>query len=404
MEVSGRLQIPASAKTSVGREIKIGESRYVNKNCWLAENVNYPPSSRCQYCESRFQNCLFFRYLIISLILSFLILASFLLIEGRISKVAIISIFILILVYGYFFNKSTEKIVEANFAQKKAKNSLEELSNSLKQKVDEQTKDLQEKSKYLKELLEIKTDFLRVANHQLNTPISVMKNCFAMIKDGSYSTDKAYPLMEKTVERISSTVSDFWNAYELEGERMKMEPQKMDLAEIVNRLIAEKQRLQIAQERKLEIKVQEPSQKIPFVWCDYKKIVHVISNLLDNAVFYTRRGSIMVYYELLDNGYLKVNIKDTGVGIADDDKNKMFQKFSRGKHATDLRPDGSGLGLFIAKKIIEGNNGEITFSSEGIDRGSTFGFTLPIYKDQKTEVGEKSEEVVNREKKIMIFN
>ncbi len=407
-------------KNQNGRK-KIGGSNYLNKNCWLVKNLNYAPYRRCQYCEFKFRNCLFLHYQIISsiLIISFFIL--FLLVEGKVSTLVIISVFTLVIVYGYFFNKSTEKIGKANFDEKKAKEALEELTENLEEKVDEQTKDIKKKSKYLQELLDIKTDFLRVVNHQLNTPLSVMKGYFSMMKEGSYSSNKAMPAIEGGLERISSTVADFWDAYELEGEKMKMEPQKTDITEIVDRLISEKQKLPLAQERQLTISVEKPkfsaqggSQpeadaplvhasggKIPIVWCDYKKIAHVISNLLDNAVYYTRKGGVTVYYELLDDNYLKINVKDTGVGISEEDKKKIFQKFSRGDNATDLRPDGSGLGLFIAKKIVEGNDGEMTYFSEGKDKGSTFSFTLPIYKNQKIVPGE--EKPVTREKKIVIF-
>ncbi len=278
---------------------------------------------------------------------------------------------------------------------------VQDFSKTLQQKVDEQTKDINEKNKYLQELLNMKTDFLRVVNHQLNTPLAVMKGYFSMMEEGSYPPDKARPAIKGGLERISSTVSDFWDAYELEGEKMKMESQKTDVTEIIDRLIPEKQNLQLAQERKLKIEVQKPDFKVPLVWCDYKKIAHVISNLLDNAVYYTRQGGVIVFYELVGKDYLKVNIKDTGSGISEQDKKNLFQKFSRGKNATDLRPDGSGLGLFIAKKIVEGNDGEMTYFSEGVNRGSTFNFTVPIFKNQKTEIGKENS--ATKEKKIVIF-
>jgi len=312
----------------------------------------------------------------------------------------------IILVYGYFFNKSTETIVEASFAERKAKEAFKDLTANLQQKVEEQTK-------YLKELLEMKTDFLRVVNHQLNTPLAVMKGYFSMMEEGSCPPAKAKVAIKGGLERLSSTVSDFWDAYELEGEKMQMEPQEVNLAEIIDNLIPEKQKLQLAVERKLKISVEKSNfsaksavpasdGKIPSVWCDRQKISHVISNLLDNAVYYTRQGSVTVSYELDGKDFLKISVKDTGAGISEADKKKLFQKFSRGQNATNLRPDGSGLGLFIAKKIVEDNHGKMFCSSDGVDQGSTFSFTLPIYKNQKKEPGE--EQPVNREQKIVIFD
>ena len=286
---------------------------------------------------------------------------------------------------------------------------VQDFNKTLKQKVDEQTKDITEKSgqikeknKYLNELLEMKTDFLRVVNHQLNTPLSVMRGYFSMMDEGSYPLKKGTTLAKGGLDRISQTVADFWDAYELEGERMKMEPQKVDITSVVDRLLPEKQKLKLAVERGLVLSVEKSDFKVPAVWCDLKKIAHVISNLLDNAVFYTEHGSVTVSYELVDNNYLKINVKDTGSGISKEDKNKLFKKFSRGKNATDLRPDGSGLGLYIARKIVEGNFGEMTYFSEGKGKGSTFSFTMPIYKNQKREQGD--EDTVTREKNIVIFD
>ncbi len=284
---------------------------------------------------------------------------------------------------------------------------VQDFSKTLQGKVDEQTKDITEKSgqieeknKYLKELLEMKGDFLRVVNHQLNTPLSVMNGYFSMMGEGSYPAEKAIPSIKAGLERINATVADFWDAYQLEGERMKIQPQKTDITEIVGRLILEKQKMQAAQTKGIDIAVEKPKFKVPVVWCDYKKIAHVISNLLDNAVYYTPKGQVTVFYELAGD-YLKVNVKDTGVGIFGEDTEKIFQKFSRGKKATDQRPDGSGLGLFIAKKIVEGNFGEITFYSEGKGKGTTFSFTLPVYKNQKADADQ--EKPISRNK-IVRFN
>lgn len=227
------------------------------------------------------------------------------------------------------------------------------------------------------------------------------------------------------LSRINQTVSDFWDAYELEGEKMKMNPEKVDIQTIVDKLLPEKKKLKLAQERNLRFLVKRPDfsakgampasgaesaslagqagGKLPLVWCDAKKIEHVISNLLDNAVFYTPKGEVTVDYELIDGEQLKVKIKDTGAGISAKDKEKLFQKFSRGVGASSLHPDGSGLGLYIAKKIVEGNDGKMTFASEGLGQGSTFSFTLPVYKNQKVSSGKQAEKEIGSRETITIF-
>ena len=114
--------------------------------------------------------------------------------------------------------------------------------------------------------------------------------------------------------------------------------------------------------------------------CDIKKINSAIYNLLDNAVFYTKEGTITIFYELVDNKFVKVNINDTGIGFSEADKEKISQKFYRSKNALLSHPDGSGLGLYIVRNIIENNGGKLFYQSDGEGQGSTFSFTLPVSK------------------------
>ena len=332
---------------------EIGGYSYRNKNCWLVKNLGYAPYKRCQYCEFKFRHCLFLQYQVVSLFLLFLSFSLFLLFEKRLSLLTVIVVFVLIIVYGYFFNSSTEKIIKSNFTLKKTKDALKDLTDNLEDKVREQTKDIQEKSRYLQELLNIKSDFLRVVNHQLNTPISVVMGAFSLMDEKIWDVNKSMEAIKAGFERITQTVQDFWDAYELEGEKMEMKPNKTDITAIVEKLILEKQKMPLAIQRKLSISVNKPTFKTPTVWCDVKKITHVISNLLDNAIYYTEQGGVTINYELVGDKYFKINVTDTGAGISAEDKKILFQKFSRGRDASSIRPDGSGLGLYISKKIVD---------------------------------------------------
>ncbi|MDO8592732.1 MAG: HAMP domain-containing sensor histidine kinase [bacterium] len=380
---------------------EIGGSGYLNNNCWLVKNLKYPPYKRCQYCEFKFRHCLFLQYQAISLILIITFLSLFFLIEKRLSLLSIITVFTLVIVYGYFFNRSTEKIIKSNFFLNQTKDALKELTDNLEAKVNDQTKDIKEKSRYLQELLSMKTDFLRVVNHQLNTPISIVRGAFSMMDEKIWNAAKSSEAIKAGFERITQTVQDFWDAYELEGEKMKMKPAKTDLAAIVERLITEKRQLPLASKRKLAISASQPDFALPAAWCDGKKITHVISNLLDNAIYYTEQGSVAVSYELADKKYLKIKVADTGSGLSAEDKKILFQKFSRGRAAKSLRPDGSGLGLYISKKIVEGNDGIMACDSRGLGRGSTFSFTVPIYQNQQPDKAREAR--IIKKDKIVIF-
>lgn len=269
---------------------------------------------------------------------------------------------------------------------------VQDLSENLQQKVDEQTKDLLNTNKELKfknklneELLNMKTDFLRVVNHQLNTPLSVMRGAFAILTDkkmGREEFSQAIKYMNGGLKRMSDTINDFWDAFSLEGQEMVMDPDQTNLMEIINEQVEEKKLIPLAKERNIEITIEKPSFEVPPVWCDSKKITHVVSNLLDNAIFYTPKGKVTVSFEQ-GKGYLKVLITDTGAGISKEDQKRLFKKFTRGESATGLHPDGSGLGLYIAQKIIEGNGGKLKLEKTELNKGSVFSFTLPLYAGQK---------------------
>ncbi len=386
----------------------IGGGCYLNKNCWLVQNLNSSPYKRCQYCELKFHKCLFLQYQVISGVLILFSFLLFFLIEKKISTSAIIVIFTFIIVYGYFFNNSTEKIIKANFFEKKAKESLRELSDKLEERVADQTSDIKEKNQHLEELLNMKSDFLRTVNHQLNTPLSIMRNACSMMQDGSLPFRQGMEIASSGLERMSSTISEFWDAFELEGQKIVMNLVSVDIEKIVKEMIEEKKNLKLAISRKLKIKLNKANFSIPSVLCDQKKITHVISNLLDNAVFYTQKGSVTVYFEKIKRNkkeYLKVLISDTGAGISKEDQKKLFKKFSRGSVATSLHPDGSGLGLYIAKNIIEDSGGELKLEKSEMGKGTTFSFVLQVSKcDDKKEnivsVDAKQEGVELKNKKL----
>ncbi len=261
------------------------------------------------------------------------------------------------------------------------KRELDKFNRELKYKVEEQTKDIKEKNRHLEELLNMKSDFLRTVNHQLNTPLSIMKNAFSMIEDKSLEVNRGLEIASIGLERMSNTISDFWDAFELEGQKIEMALIETNIEKIINDMIKEKKNLKLVKTRNLKINLTKPSFKIPKVLCDQKKITHVISNLLDNAVFYTEKGSINIGFEKINkNGkkFLKILVSDTGCGVSEEDREKLFSKFSRGSTASSIHPDGSGLGLYIAKNIVEDSGGELKLEDSKIGEGATFSFALQI--------------------------
>lgn len=374
-------------KQNLEAEQKIGELAYVNKNCWLAQNLNYPPSKRCQYCELKFKNCLFERYFIITLILVSLVLFASYLIEQSIPKLLIVFIFILVIAYGYFFNTSTEKIIISNFEEKKAKNAFKELSENLQEKVDEQTKDIKEAYEVekqahedLKKLDQVKTNFMLVAQHHLRTPLTITAGYLDNLLSGTYGELPEKPTeilrrAEESTTKEMKVVNDLLDvtSFQLGQGGVKLESNvsiKDILKEIINDLKSS------ADAKNIYLKFND-SNNIPQISADKSQLKMALANIVDNAIKYTIKGGVDVISENR-NGKLIISVKDTGIRISKEDQKDLFDKtFQRSEDAWKLNAVGKGLGLYLSSQIIKAHNGSIWVESEGKDKGSIFYVELP---------------------------
>ncbi len=140
----------------------------------------------------------------------------------------------------------------------------------------------------------------------------------------------------------------------------------------------------------------KPNMKLPMVDIDGDKIRDVLINLTDNAIKYSPKGKVNISAEV-DKENLHVMIQDSGVGIPSNEVDNLFNKFVRGSGIARVEPNGSGLGLFIAKKIIEGHDGKIWATSKGEGKGSVFQFIIPLKASK--EALKKTREFQQRAKK-----
>ncbi|MCF7820019.1 MAG: response regulator [Candidatus Pacebacteria bacterium] len=271
---------------------------------------------------------------------------------------------------------------------------LKDFNKALKKRVKDQTRDINEKNVRLQELLGLKKDFLRVVNHQLNTPISIIKNSFAMIDDGTFSAKEGLVYAKAGLDRIDNTINDFWQAFAWEGEDMELNLEPDNIFMIIKNILESKQEIEGLKDKALKLSLKKPNFKMPLVYCDKKNIVHVISNLLDNAINYTPKGEVEISFEKTKDK-LKVLIKDTGIGMTQDEARHVFEKFSRGEGAVSLNPDGSGLGLYIANKIIRAHKNKLNIENTAKNKGTTFSFSLDIAKIPTTN--KKKSEKANKQ-------
>ncbi len=255
---------------------------------------------------------------------------------------------------------------------------------NLEKEVEYKTKVIEEKTRHLEELLKVKSEFLTIASHQLRTPTSIVKGMLSMVVDGSLDKypEKREEFLEKAYEainRLGDVIHDLLNATELEGGVVRVEQKPTQIEEIIIDAIDARQ--QLLKERSLTIDFQKSEKPYPQVLVDPFKIREVIANLIDNAIYYTLEGGITItIVENKKKNQLEIAIKDTGIGISREDQKHVFEKFVRGSRSSSIHPNGSGLGLFIVKKILEANKGGLEMQSEGTNKGSTFTIVLPTVK------------------------
>lgn len=228
----------------------------------------------------------------------------------------------------------------------------------------------------------IKTEFVSLAAHQLRTPLSAIKWTLKMFLDGDIGkiTEEQRTFIEKSYqsnERMIELINDLLDVTRIEEGRYLYKPTPANLEDVVQFVINSYQEQIKKKNLKLEFKKEEA--KFPQVSVDVEKIRLAIQNLFDNAIRYTLSGGKITIVLKCDSTRkeMEFQIQDTGIGIPDDQKERVFTKFFRAVNASKIDAEGSGLGLFITKNIIEAHGGRIWFESEA-GKGTIFHFTLPV--------------------------
>jgi len=224
-----------------------------------------------------------------------------------------------------------------------------------------------------------KTRFVSLASHQFRSPLGGIRSYLDMLIAGDFG-----PLTQKQKEvlalnlgvcgQLLETIETFLGASKIELGSLELYKADTKLCELVSRVVAAIKPL--ADKKQLSIDTDIPATLLP-VCCDAGKIYHVLMNLLDNAIKYTPGGRIEIR-AALSGKYVEVRVKDTGAGLDPAEIGKLFETFKRGLAGVTLNKDGSGLGLFLVKNIVEAHGGHVIVESPGRGRGSTFGFTLPL--------------------------
>lgn len=257
---------------------------------------------------------------------------------------------------------------------------VKEFNIKLKQEVDNATADLRTANERLRELDQAKSEFMSIASHQLRTPLAGIMGYVSMIVDGDYGEmqKEQAPILKDILEatkRLTRLVNTFLNATRIEAGRLRIDHLKVPFHEVIEGMYKELK--PTADQREVELVNASP--ELPEVEVDVDKIKDVLLNLIDNAIKYSPNGTVTIDAEMTGAGkHVHVMVRDTGVGIPPAEAKNLFSKFVRGSGIAQVEPNGSGLGLFIAKKIVEAHGGRIWAESEGEGKGSVFQFELPV--------------------------
>ncbi|MFH1582851.1 MAG: GAF domain-containing sensor histidine kinase, partial [Candidatus Falkowbacteria bacterium] len=288
---------------------------------------------------------------------------------------------------GDMYNEEDLKVLEVVGAQaaialenallyKETKN----FSVKMEKEVEKATRDLKKANVQLKKLDAAKSEFISIASHQLRTPLTVIKGYISMMLEGNFGqlTKLETESLEKVFvsnERLIQLVENLLNISRIESGRLQFDFHEVDLNKMVEGVIEEL--AGNAKKKNLILQYKPPAKPLPKIKIDDEKIRQVVMNLIDNGIKYTKQGSVTVKLEQAGNK-IRFLVADSGVGIRPEDMANLFKKFSRGSRTSLIHTEGTGLGLYVARMMVEAHHGKIWAESSGEGKGSKFCFELPV--------------------------
>ncbi len=254
---------------------------------------------------------------------------------------------------------------------------IQRFNVTLQEEVDSATSKLRRTNRRLEELDNIKDDFISMASHQLRTPLTSVKGYISMVLEGDAGKlNGTQTQMLKQAfassQRMVFLITDLLNVSRLKTGKFVIDVAPVRLGDVVSEEI--EQLKETAQVKNVELTsvVDKP---FPILMLDEVKIRQVIMNFVDNAIYYTQAGG-HINVELIDKpSTIEMRVTDDGIGVPKGEQHHLFSKFYRATNARKARPDGTGLGLFMAQKVILAQGGSVIFSSVE-NKGSTFGFSF----------------------------
>lgn len=228
----------------------------------------------------------------------------------------------------------------------------------------------------------LKSEFVATVSHELRTPMTSIRGYVDLLLMGAAgivneSQSHFLDIVKSNTERLNVLVSDLLDVSRIESGRVMLSMHTVDLQELAHEVVDELVRRSRKENKPIDVSV-ESDEELPHVMADQERVRQILGNLIDNAYNYTpANGRITVSMHKVD-GSVQVDVKDTGIGISLEQRERVFERFFRGEDPMVLATPGTGLGLSIVKQLVEMHHGTIWMDSAGVPgKGSTFSFTLP---------------------------
>jgi signal transduction histidine kinase len=245
-----------------------------------------------------------------------------------------------------------------------------------REEIEGLAKRLETANERLQELDRMKSEFVSIASHQLRSPLTSIRGYASMLAEGTYGKlpEKAVPVLQNIADSsrfMAQSVEDYLNVSRIEAGNMKYEYSDFNLKEQAEKIVNELR--QVAIKKGLVMLFRSDCTGSATVHADIGKVRQVMMNLVDNSMKYTPKGTITVIaHDDVKRKKMTVSIHDTGIGMDMETQGEVFNKFVRAKNANCVNVTGTGLGLYVAKKMIDEMGGKVWAESEGAGKGSTF--------------------------------
>lgn len=228
----------------------------------------------------------------------------------------------------------------------------------------------------------MKSEFVSMVSHELRTPLTSIKGFTDLMLEGdagplSADQDEFLKIIKSNADRLVALIEDLLDVSRIEAGEITIEPTSIDMVQVIREVADSVQPQLSRKDQTLDIEI---PRTLPAAWGDRDRATQVLVNLVANAHKYSPQGSVITIAAQANDDELQVSVSDTGPGIAPEDQAHLFDKFFRAGRSTGHRSGGFGLGLSIARSLVEAQGGRIWVESV-VGEGSTFSFTLPIAPD-----------------------